>query len=321
MKLKILITGAGGYLGSNLVAALKQHTVLACDIKFPETLQGKEKREICDVRDKEAVHKIFRAFKPDVVVHLASIVTPGKKSNRDFEYSVDVLGSMNVLAAAKEVKAKRLVVTSSGAAYGYHKDNPMPLKEEHPLRGNKEFAYAYHKRLVEELLAKHVETKTKPEVVIFRIGTILGENTHNQITALFEKSSIPGIRGSKSPFVFIWDKDVVHAMLFALKVDSKGKFVAPAGAYNLAGDGVMDLDSIAQRLHKPVRYWSATFLKVLFSILKPLRLSRYGKEQVRFLEYRPVLDNTRLKKVFGFKPQKTSREAFEVYCASRGIKK
>ena len=47
------------------------------------------------------------------------------------------------------------------------------------------------------------------EQVVLRIGTILGETVHNQITALFEKPRLLAIAGSDSPFVFIWDQDVV----------------------------------------------------------------------------------------------------------------
>ena len=47
------------------------------------------------------------------------------------------------------------------------------------------------------------------EQVVFRVGTILGETTRNQITALFERPRLLAIRGAASPFVFIWDRDVV----------------------------------------------------------------------------------------------------------------
>ncbi len=316
--MRVLVTGAAGYTGTNLIRGLKGHTVLALDVRFekntPLTFTNKKIHKVySDVRDPEALKKLFETFKPEAVVHLASIVTPGKKSSRAFEYAVDVIGTQNILRECVASKVKRLIVTSSGAAYGYHADNPVPLRETDPVRGNFEFAYSYHKRLVEEILKEHTATRKKPEVVIFRIGTILGEKTRNQITALFDKKSLPGIRGSDSPFVFIWDEDVVGAITHALKADKRGKFVAPAGVFNLAGDGSMTIDAIAARLRKKVRRWPALFLKALFGILKPLGLSRYGSEQVRFLQYRPVLDNTQLKTVFGYKPKKTSEEVFDYF--------
>ncbi len=331
--MKVLVTGAGGYTGSNLIAGLTDCDVLATDVRFanPESPAAKDggtmtvkesshsghRRERCDVRDRDALLRMFLDFRPDVVVHLASIVTPGKKSSRDFEYEVDVNGTQNVLDACIAGGVRRLIVTSSGAAYGYHADNPVPLKESDPVRGNYEFAYSYHKRIVEEMLARHTATKRLPEIVIFRVGTILGQTTNNQITALFKKKALPGVKGSDSPFVFIWDQDVIGAIRRALAVDPAGQFIAPAGIFNLAGDGWMTIDEIAARLKKPVRRWSPLLLRILFGILKPIGISRYGPEQVRFLQYRPVLDNARLKSVFGYVPQKTSAEAFDFYCKAQ----
>jgi UDP-glucose 4-epimerase len=52
-------------------------------------------------------------------------------------------------------------------------------------------------------------------------------------------------------------------------------------------------------------------------LMRKLRLTQYGPEQVDFLRYRPVLDNTKLKAEFGYVPRKTSREAFEVFMEGR----
>ena len=54
-------------------------------------------------------------------------------------------------------------------------------------------------------------------------------------------------------------------------------------------------------------------------MLHPLGLSRYGPEQVDFLRYRPVLDNRRLKEVFGYLPRMSSAEVFDFYCRTHGL--
>ncbi|MCZ7656317.1 MAG: NAD-dependent epimerase/dehydratase family protein, partial [Rhodocyclaceae bacterium] len=131
--------------------------------------------------------------------HLASIVTPGRESNREFEFSVDVKGTENVLIACTTTGVKKIIVSSSGAASGYHADNPAWLTEDCTLRGNEAFAYSHHKRLVEEMLARWRVEHPELQQVVFRIGTILGETVRNQITALFEKPRLIAIRGSDSP--------------------------------------------------------------------------------------------------------------------------
>jgi UDP-glucose 4-epimerase len=146
--------------------------------------------------------------------------------------------------------------------------------------------------------------------VVFRIGTILGENVRNQITDLFEKPRLLAIRGSASPFVFIWDQDVVGCMLAAVYSDK-------AGVYNVAGDGALGIREIAAHLGKRCVVLPAWLLQAALALLKPLGLTQYGPEQVNFLRYRPVLANRRLKEQFGYVPQKTSTEVLEFYLAAR----
>src|SRR5690606_38187686 len=177
-----------------------------------------------------------------------------KKSNREFEYSVDVEGSKNVLEACVKHRVKRIVITSSGAAYGYHEDNPEWLKEEDAIRGNQEFAYSYHKRLVEEMLKDYRKEYPELEQVIFRIGTILGENVNNQITALFKKRYMLGISGSDSPFVFIWDQDVVSCLV-------KGIVGNKTGIFNVAGDGAVTVDDLGELMKKKVIRIPASVVK------------------------------------------------------------
>jgi UDP-glucose 4-epimerase len=150
------------------------------------------------------------------------------------------------------------------------------------------------------------------EQVVFRVGTILGEHTDNQITALFRRARPLAIRGASSPFVFIWDRDVVGCLVRAIAD-------GPPGTYNVAGDGTMTMDEIAAAMGKRARHLPAGLLRAALAVLRPLGLSRYGPEQVGFLQYRPVLDNSRLRTVFGYVPRKTSREAFEVWLES-GVK-
>lgn len=318
----ILVTGADGYLGRQLVAHLSAaraqgtvSAVVATDVRTtPPALQRPGVTYLqADIRDGELTD-ILRKHGVDTVVHLASIVTPGRKSNRAFEYSVDVDGTRNLLEACVNAGVRQIVVSSSGAAYGYHPDNPAWLTEQDPVRGNEEFAYSFHKRLVEEMLADYRRSHPELTQTIFRIGTILGESVRNQITDLFEKPRLIAIQGSDSPFVFIWDQDVVRALLLAIE-SGKG------GIYNLAGDGALSIHQLATRLSKPVVSLPAGLIKFALRLLKVLGLTQYGPEQVNFLRYRPVLDNHRLKNEFGYTPAKTSSEVFDYWLQARSAKK
>jgi UDP-glucose 4-epimerase len=316
-EIAVLVTGAGGYIGSETVAQLAAldpplKAIVASDIR--EVPADKRVDGVTyiegDVRDAK-LEETLREHGITCVVHLASIVTPGKDSNRDFEYSVDVLGTQNVVECCLKADVGQLIVTSSGAAYGYYADNPQPLHEDDAIRGNPEFAYSDHKRLVEEMLARYRESNPELKQLIFRPGTVLGAHTANQITKLFDGKRIMGLKGADSPFVFIWDQDVVACIV-------KGILEEREGIYNLAGDGTLSLREIAAILGKPYRALPPGLVAFALGVLKPLGLTQYGPEQVNFLRYRPVLANDQLKAEFGYTPQKTTREVFAYYLEQRG---
>lgn len=308
----VLVTGGNGFLGSSVVRGLADAglSVVSADLAVPATPVPGVEHVVMDVTSAAAVGAVFAKREVDVVVHLASIVTPGRDSSREREYAVDVTGTQHVLDACLAHGVRRIVVSSSGAAYGYHPDNPTWLTEDDPVRGNEVFAYSHHKRLVEERLGSLRASDPQLEQVVLRIGTILGERVDNQITALFERPRLLKLRGSDSPFVFIWDTDVVAIIIRAV--------TSPVtGIFNVAGDGVLTIDEIASRLGKPVLTLPESLLRVALGVGKRLGLTAYGPEQTIFLKHRPVLANDRLKTVFGYTPSKTSAESFEAWRTHR----
>lgn len=308
---RVLVTGGAGFLGSHVVTALANHPavdlVVSADLRVPATPRHGIVDVVCDVTERGALEPVLREHAVDTVVHLAAIVNPGHDAA--LEYRVDVEGSRNVIDACIATDVKRLVVSSSGAAYGYHADNPEWIREEWPTRGSDEFDYSKHKAMVEAMLAAARADHPKLEQVVFRIGTILGPTVKNQITALWDGKRILAIRGSESPFVFVWADDVAAAMVRAATD-------GPAGIFNVAGTGALTVTDIARRLGKPILRIPAGVLAFGLRVAHALRLTVHGPQQVGFLRYRPVLDNRALREVFGFTPTYTSAEAFERYLAT-----
>ena len=313
MTARVLITGGAGFLGRHVSRILAVDPgvklVVAADIHDPDEPVDGVITEICDVTRAGDVAALLQRHRIDVVVHLAAIVSPGREV--DLEYRVDVEGSRNVLAACAAAGVRRIVVSSSGAAYGYHPDNPSWLVESDPVRGNEEFPYSRHKRLVEEMLQEHRTEHPDLEQVVLRIGTILGPTIRNQITRLWDGRRLLAIRGSDSPFVFIWIDDVAAVV-------ARAATDGPPGIFNVAGDGALTVGDLAKRLGKPLLVLPAGVVAAALRVGRALRLTVHGPEQVRFLRYRPVLANTALKQDFGYTPAKTSAEAFEAYLAARG---
>lgn len=314
---KILITGALGYLGQAVLKRLhrgleagKVATLVAMDIKeaLPTAKLERVHYVQADIRDPKLWETLAK-YEIDTVIHLAAIID-SQSSSRAFQYEVDVLGTKNILEACVKVASKRIIISSSGAAYGYHADNPAWLKETDRLRGNVQFAYSDHKRQVEELLASYRTEQPQLEQVIFRVCTILGAQTDNLITKLFDNKRVLGIRGYDSPYVFVWDEDVAACMEKA--VSSK-----VTGIFNLAGDGAIKNADLAQLLKKPYLTLPEGLLRLALRIGHRLKLTQYGPDQLLFLQYRPVLDNRQLKANFGYQPQKSSLETFCYYLEAK----
>ncbi len=304
--MKVLITGAAGYVGSQLVAQLASANdceVYALDIRGLERLPKSVNRQILDVCDRAGVIQTISSCRPDVVVHLAAIVTPGPESSREHEYQVDVEGTRHVLDACIESGVRRLIVASSGAAYGYHPDHPEFIRESQATHGNEEFAYSWHKHLVELMLAKARSTYPELEQVILRVGTVLGENTQNQLSAMFLRPFLLSVKGGDDRFVFIWDQDLVRCLRFAVHSEK-------AGIFNVCGDGALSTHEMARLSGRRFISVSGKLLGFVLRLAGLLRLTQLKPEQVRFLKYRPVLSNAALKRDFGFIPEKTSKDTF-----------
>ncbi|MFA0811153.1 SDR family oxidoreductase [Microbulbifer epialgicus] len=298
---RVLITGAAGYIGHQLGERLsKRFPVIGIDIRtrgasFPILV-----KDICDV----TLGELMRAESIIHVIHLASVMATGR--NQRAEYRTDVEGTKNVLNACLYAGVEHITVTSSGAAYGYHPDNPSSINECHPLRGNPEFGYSNNKRKVEKLLEEFREKHRHLKQLIFRVSSVLGAETNNKISALFSQRAILDPGGHNSPFVFIWDQDVIRALEFGVDVGANGIF-------NLAGDGSLSPWEIAQILSKPLIRPPTWLIKVVLRLGYSLHLTNTHPAQVTFLQYRPVLDNHRLKEVLGFFPEKTSEEVFQLF--------
>ena len=312
----VLITGGTGYIGTKVLEHLvakdvKPETIVAVDVREPSP----ERRVSSVIYLKEDIRspkisKIIRDYNVEAVVHLAAIVSPARWMTREFLYDVEVNGTRNILDACVKNGVKQIIVTSSGAAYGYHPDNPEWITEDTPLRGNEEFPYSYHKRLVEELLAEYRKKYPQLKQLILRPGTILGDTVNNQLSAIFDKKFVLDIPGGDTRFVMIWDEDVAEIIV-------KGLLEKKEGIYNVAGTGALSMQEIAEILHKPLLRIPAWLLKTILGILKSLGLSPYGPEHVNFLRYRPVLSNKKLIEEFGYVPAKTTKEVLLYYIESK----
>lgn len=126
--MKVLITGAGGQIGPDLVEALRErnYTVVATDIAVQgETVRPHAWHHL-DVTDRNAVFSLFRLVQPEIVYHLAAILSARGEEVPQHTYNVNQSGTFNVLEACRETGVRQMVFTSSIAVYGPGLPDPTP---------------------------------------------------------------------------------------------------------------------------------------------------------------------------------------------------
>jgi len=119
---KILVTGASGQIGSELVVALRarhgKDNVVASDLRRCPSLEEGGPFVELDVLDKKAMAEAIERFGADTVVHLAAILSAVGEKNPELAWNVNINGMVNVLDLARDMKLREVFVPSSIAAFG-----------------------------------------------------------------------------------------------------------------------------------------------------------------------------------------------------------
>ncbi|HEX2688463.1 MAG TPA: NAD-dependent epimerase/dehydratase family protein [Kofleriaceae bacterium] len=129
--MKILLTGAGGQIGHDLIGALvaRGHDVVSTDLapRPPSHAHaGGESWQRLDVTDAAATVALMMEVKPDLVFHLAAILSARGEQDPRLAYDVNQTGTWNVLEACRRAKVRRLVFTSSIAVFGPLPNSSLP---------------------------------------------------------------------------------------------------------------------------------------------------------------------------------------------------
>src|SRR3954447_15473690 len=244
--LTVAVTGPTGEIGRAFLRALDPYARILGMARRPFALPSlglvhTESRQ-GDVIDAEAVDAL--AAEADVLVHLAFIILGGREETR----SVNLTGSRNVCAAAA-AHVKRLVYTSSVAAYGFHPDNPQPLTEDVPVRGTERFYYSAQKAELEAALDDET-AGADLGVYVLRPCIVAGPDALMLIRQLPQVGApglvrrvIPPLLPDPGvPLQLVHHDDVASALVAAARGTGR------PGTYNLAGAGTITLGDLAHAL-------------------------------------------------------------------------
>jgi UDP-glucose 4-epimerase len=239
--MKILVTGGAGFIGSHVADA---YIAEGHDVAILDDLSRGSMVNVSpgarfyegDVRDRGFLEHVFSREKPDAVNHHAAQVDVRRGVREPvFDASVNILGSINLLATAVAHKVSRfLYISSAGASYG--EPEQMPVPEEYPV--SPFTPYGISKHTVEHYLSMFSALYDLPYVVL-RYGNVYGPRQSSKgeagVFAVFCEQMLAGIRpviygdGNKvRDYVYV--EDVVHANVLALKGGTGEAFNIASGA-------------------------------------------------------------------------------------------
>jgi UDP-glucose 4-epimerase len=295
----VAVTGPTGDIGRALLRRLDADPLVTKVLgmarrPFNPASHGLEKTEYRqgDVLDRDAVQAL--AGEADVLVHLAFIIVGGREETR----SVNLEGSRNVFEAARGMK--RLVYTSSVAAYGFHSENPQPLTEDVPARGSDAHYYSAQKAELEETLREALEG-AGTEAYVLRPCIVAGGDALALVEAfpsLLRKSPVgPVLPDPGTPFQLVHTEDVALALAAAVRGEGE------PGIYNLAGAGTISVADLARAfgwhsLPVPRAGVAATAVVTGKLPLMPPQVSWLNALRVPV-----VMDTTRAREQLGWQPQ------------------
>jgi UDP-glucose 4-epimerase len=314
---RYLITGGSGYIGGRLIDELsgreETELIVDVDVKPPPRRWPKTEFVKGDVRDRASIKGLLESHEIDSLVHLAFILNPIR--DEAMMYDVDVNGTQAVLQAASEAGVNHVLVTSSATAYGAFPDNPKPIAEDWPVRGAPDFSYAKHKADSDRICQLWALQNPDAVMTIVRPSIVFGPSVDNYIVRAIENNPfIPILDGVDEEFQLVHEDDVVTA-LFAL-LDGKH-----AGAFNLAGDGLLTWRRAAEMINKKTREISLKNMKRFSGLLWRLHIPRTEAPpgNLDFIRYPWVVSTEKLKSTAGWEPRYDTLETYKVTMRARNL--
>lgn len=242
------------------------------------------------------------------VAHLAYVVNPTRNPN--VEYDIDIGGTRNVLNACRQTGVRCLTVASSIAAYGWHADNPLPIPESTPLRGNLEFPYARNKVVVERDVAEYSEKNRHCRVCVLRICNVLGPHVHNAISFALTSPLFLAARGYDPFLAFTHEDDMAEVFRRVLVEET-------AGVFNVAGAGMLRLSEVLRITGQRVLHLPHAVLRGTLEILFRVHWLPFGSGQIGFIEHSCVPDISKLTSELRYVPRYTSEQTLGAFIRSR----
>ena len=308
---RVLITGVSGPLGARLATRLAAdpavESVVGLDTRRPPgALADRITYVEADLRRGDLA-PILRVAAPHVVIHHDIVQWPEPGRSRGSLHELNVVGTLQLLAAASEVPSLRqLVVRSSASIYGSAPDAPAFFTEDlarsATLHTRFQRDVAELERLVEAFARRHPVVAT----TVLRLQPVIGTGLDTTpIMRLFRAAVVPTFLGFDPRLQLLFDEDAIGAVAAAVRTPVRG-------AVNVAGDGTVSLARMLRRLGKralPIA--SPLYGPTVAALARAGVVPALDDDVIRYLRNGRGVDTTRMRADLRFVPGHTTVEAID----------
>lgn len=305
----ILVTGVAGFWGNRAAARLLEQEnvrVIGIDSQVPETnVVGLDFIQ-ADVRNPLLV-ELLREEAIETVLHLQFRESTAPTEN---VFEQNVMGVSKLLGACAQAEIKHIVLKSSLMVYGARPDNPMFLREDHPLNGPKKYGYIRDWIECEKYAQEFREQNPGATLTVLRFGHVVGPQVDSPMTRFLREEEAVTLLGFDPMLQIIHSEDVLSALVHAVN----GEY---PGAYNVAPEKGMPLwktlglaGKIPLPVLHPLAYWSVS-----------LGGPRLAPMPLDYLRYPCLGDMQKMREELQFTPQYTPEETVRELASQQRIRK
>ena len=308
----VLVTGVSRDLGRRCARELANDPaidrVIGVDVVPPRGDIGAVSFIRADIRN-PVIAKIIVKEDVDTVVHMSVIATPGALGGRTPMKELNVIGTMQLLAACQVApRLEHLIVKSTTTVYGASSRDPAMFTEDMSAKRQPTGGYAKDVVEIESYVRGFARRRPDVRVTLLRAANVLGPGVDSPIASYFRLPIIPTVLGFDPRLQFLHDHDLMAVLRHAVAHDVPGTF-------NIAGDGIIMLSQAARRLGRAVLPLPSFGVSRVGSLLHSAKVADFSPEQLAFLTYGRGVDTTAMREVLGFEPAYTTAGAFADFAA------
>lgn len=303
----VLVTGVSRDLGRTFANSLAAEPgidrVIGVDVMPPRGDIGDVSFIRADIRN-PIIAKVIAREDVDTVVHMSVIATPGSAGARGTMKELNVIGTMQLLAACQKSElVRKLVVKSSTTGYGASPRDPAMFTEEMQPKRAPRGGYEKDVNEIESYVRGFARRRPDVAVTTLRCANVIGPRVVSPVTSYFRLPAVPTVLGFDPRLQFLHESDLHRVLRHAVERDAPGTF-------NIAGDGMLTLSQALRRMQRPGVPVPGFAVGRLGSLLKSTRRAELPPELRAFLTYGRGVDTTRMRTELGFEPTYTTAEAF-----------